>query len=145
MTTQILSFTAGDGAKPVSLRQVALLGYAEESRALAEDVSPDTEIWGINAAHYFLRRKAHYWFQLHPRGWATSGGPATGYFGRPKEHFDWLQKFEGTLWLGEPDPDFPENLAHANVYNPKAPSKRKTMAQKLVQKCKVVCEPAFSA
>lgn len=79
---------------------------------MIEGVSPETEIWGINAAHYFLQRKAHYWFQIHPREWTTSSGPATGYFGRPKEHFDWLQKFNGTLWLGGPDRDFPNSKVY---------------------------------
>ena len=45
----------------------------------------------------------------------------------------------------EEDPEFPENKAHANVYNPNKPSKRKTMAQKLAQTfCSVVVEPTLS-
>ena len=45
----------------------------------------------------------------------------------------------------ELDPEFPENKAHANVYNPNVPSKRKTMAQKLAQRfCRVIKAPALS-
>src|SRR5438093_208642 len=43
----------------------------------------------------------------------------------------------------EPDPQYPENKAHANVYSSASSSKRKTMAQRLVSSCKVVREPAF--
>lgn len=107
MTTEVLPFNSVNGSKPLT-RIVALLGYAEETREFVHDLPPDAEIWGINAAHYFLKRPAHVWFQLHPRDWATSGGPPTGYYGRPKEHFEFLQKFEGTLFLLEPDPDLPK-------------------------------------
>ncbi len=39
----------------------------------------------------------------------------------------------GFLARKEIDPQYPENLAHANVYNNAAPSKRKTMAQELIK------------
>jgi hypothetical protein len=46
-------------------------------------------------------------------------------------------------------PDYPDNKAHANVYNPNAQKKRKTMAQKLVQKIVerggILVEPIFPA
>jgi hypothetical protein len=49
----------------------------------------------------------------------------------------------------ERDPEFPDNHAHANVYNPNNPNKRKTMAQKLVQKIVekqgVLVEPFFTS
>ena len=41
----------------------------------------------------------------------------------------------------EPDPNCPENLAHAHVYMPSA--KRKIIARKLVEACRVVREPSF--
>ena len=44
----------------------------------------------------------------------------------------------------EIDPEHPENKAHANVYNPNASSKRKTMAQKLAQSFCSVVEPTLS-
>jgi hypothetical protein len=49
----------------------------------------------------------------------------------------------------EVDPDFPDNRAHANVYNGSGSSKRKTMAQKLAQKVVetngVVQAPSFAS
>jgi len=39
----------------------------------------------------------------------------------------------GFIARAEPDPEHPDNKAHANVYNPNSGSKRKTMAQKLAQ------------
>lgn len=39
----------------------------------------------------------------------------------------------GFLARQEEDPEYPGNKAHANVYNPNKPSKRKIMAQKLAQ------------
>ena len=110
MTTKVLPFTSGNGAVPVKAREIALLGYAEETRGLVDALPADVEIWGINAAHYFLKRPAHVWFQLHPRDWATGGGEPTGYYGRPKEHFEWLRLFEGTLYLLEPNPELPKAL-----------------------------------
>ena len=45
----------------------------------------------------------------------------------------------------EPDPEYPENKAHANVYNLNGGSKRKTMAQKLAQKCIVLVAPTLAS
>jgi hypothetical protein len=50
----------------------------------------------------------------------------------------------GANALLEPDPDQPENKAHANVYTSSSASKRKTIAQKLVSLCTLVQAPAFS-
>jgi len=105
LTLETLASTNGHAL--VATRDIALLGYAEETRDLIHGLSPDVEIWGINAAHYFLKRKAHHWFQMHPRSWVSSDGVATGFFGRPKEHLEWMQKFEGNLWLLSPDADLP--------------------------------------
>jgi hypothetical protein len=43
----------------------------------------------------------------------------------------------------EPDPEHPENHAHANVYSPPAAAHRKKAAQKLVKLCTVVVVPTF--
>ena len=81
----------------------------------------DVEIWGINRAHVFTHKndsagtlvertkaKASNWFQLHPRDWPNPKKEVTGYFGRPKEHLDFLHNFEGTVWLQRADPDIPD-------------------------------------
>jgi hypothetical protein len=44
----------------------------------------------------------------------------------------------------EPDPTFPQNKAHANVYSDGSDSKRKSRAKKLAEHCcKVLLEPSF--
>lgn len=93
--------------KAVALREVALMGYADDTRDLINGMPDTVEVWGINAAHVYLKRKAHYWFQIHPKSWSTGGQPPTGYYGRPREHLDWLQAFDGAVWVLEPAPDIP--------------------------------------
>jgi len=106
MTLELLQ-SSRNGHAPVKVREICLLGYAEETRDLVHALPEDVEVWGINMGHAFLRRPAHYWFQVHPRNWATGGGDPTGYFGRPKEHLEWLAAFPGTVWLLDADPDIP--------------------------------------
>jgi hypothetical protein len=43
----------------------------------------------------------------------------------------------------EPDPNHPENTAHAHVYVPS--EKRKTVARKLVEASRVLCVPNFGS
>ena len=44
----------------------------------------------------------------------------------------------------EPDPNYPQNEAHANVYSDGSDSKRKTRAKKLAASyCQVLLEPSF--
>ena len=98
-------------------RDVCLLGYAEETRDLVFGLPETTEIWAINMAHVFIfgpqgpktRAAATYWFQIHPRDWAAAGKAPTGFFGRPKEHLDFLARFQGTVWMQAADPDIPNS------------------------------------
>ncbi len=109
-----------EGEKPAAsnvARDVCLLGYAEETRDLVFDLPDTAEIWAINMAHVFLfgpegaksRASAKYWFQMHPRDWSSAGKPPTGYFGRPREHLNFLGSFDGTVWMQEPDSDIPNS------------------------------------
>lgn len=115
-----------------SLRDVCLLGYAEETRDLVFSLPETAEVWAINMAHAFIfgpdgpktRARTNYWFQMHPRNWATAGKSPTGYFGRPREHLDFLASFDGTVWMQSPDPDIPnskryplEDIATASCRN----------------------------
>jgi hypothetical protein len=44
----------------------------------------------------------------------------------------------------KPDPNYPDNQAHANVYFDGSDSKRKTHAKKLAQNCcQVILKPSF--
>jgi hypothetical protein len=111
---------ASAAKETVKPRDICLLGYAEETRDLVFGLDESVEVWGINMAHAFvygpggLRTKAKptYWFQLHPRDWSGAGKAPTGYFGRPKEHLDFLAKFDGTVWTQAVDPDIPNSRAY---------------------------------
>ena len=113
MTLEVLpsltTATNAHGPMPLKTREVVLLGYAEDTRLLLDSMRDDVEVWGINMANAFTKRKGHYWFQLHPRSWATGGNAPTGYYGRPKEHLDFLRKFEGeAVWMLESATDIPK-------------------------------------
>lgn len=121
MTTATKRKAQQNGTAPVKARKLCILGYAEESRDMVFGLGPDVEVWGINMAHAFtfkqkegkwlprdaFKARSTDWFQLHPRDWAAAGKTKTGYFGRPKEHLDFLQQFEGTVWLQKADPEIP--------------------------------------
>ena len=94
-----------------SPREVCILGYAQETRELVFTLDDAVEIWGINMAHEFLKERkktGHRWYQLHPRDWALSDNEPTGYWGRPKRHLDFLQEFEGPVFMSYQDPDVPK-------------------------------------
>lgn len=115
MTTDVLPFGTNGVAHKPAVRDVVLLGYAETTRNMVNSLPDSVQLYGINMASVFVKRKPtkdDCWFQIHPRDWASSGGPPTGYFGRPKEHFDFLQKFPGTVWLMEADPEIPNGKAY---------------------------------
>lgn len=114
MTTDVLTFSKNGTEHKPAVRDIVLLGYAETTREMVNALPPSVSLWGINMASVFVKRKMtadDYWFQLHPRDWASSGGQPTGYFGRPKEHFEFLQKFPGTVWLMEEDAEIPNGKA----------------------------------
>jgi len=106
--------------KKVEPRQIAILGYAEETRDKIHGLDESVEVWGINMAHVFthksdstgsitknLKATPTNWFQLHPIDWANPKGEVTGYFGRPKEHMDFLSAFDGNVWLQKEIPEIP--------------------------------------
>lgn len=107
---------------PTKPRHICILGYAEESRDLVFQLDENVEVWGINMAHAFTHRtdstgsntarikaRPTDWFQLHPRDWSNQKGEVTGFFGRPKEHLDFLSKFDGSVWMQKVDPDVPNS------------------------------------
>ncbi len=111
---------SGKFAKAVKPRKVAIWGYAEESRNLVYDLSEDFEIWGINMAHAFmnnsLKARPTNWFQLHPSSWSGAGSNVTGYYGRPKAHIDFLEQFDGTVWMQYPDEPVAANIKNRKKY-----------------------------
>lgn len=90
-------------------KEVCIFGYAEETRGLANDLDPSVEIWGINMAHMFLKKTANLtrMLQMHPRNWSSQGQASTGYWGRPKKHFTFLQQFKGDVIMSYEEPDIP--------------------------------------
>lgn len=95
--------------KKKARKEVCILGYAEETRDLVHNLPSNVEIWGINMAHMFTKKGANLtrWLQIHPRDWASQGSPATGYWGRPKTHFDFLKSFKGDVVMSYEEPDIP--------------------------------------
>ena len=91
-------------------REICIYGYAEETRNMVQELGPSVEIWGINMAHMFLGKKLNQvkkWLQIHPRDWSSQGQKPTGYWGRPKAHFNFLQKFKGDVVMSYDEPDVP--------------------------------------
>ena len=120
MTTKTRRKKNVNGTKPVKARKIAILGYAEESRDLVYEVGDDYELWGINAAHMLInermRARPTNWFQMHPSHWNGSGKGATGMWGRPKEHLEFLEKFEGSVWMQYPNEDIAKTIKNRKRY-----------------------------
>ncbi len=64
-------------------REICISGFASLSRDWVNDLEDHVEIWAMNEAHYYLRRRASRWFQLHPKYWksAPKGMKALGAIG----------------------------------------------------------------
>jgi hypothetical protein len=90
-------------------KEVCIFGYAEETRSLVNDLPPEVEVWGINMANMFAKKGTNFtrWIQIHPRDWASQGQPPTGYWGRPKAHFNYLKNFKGDVVMSYNEPDIP--------------------------------------
>lgn len=54
------------------MREVCISGFASLSRDFANEMPEHIELWAMNEAHIFLKRKATRWFQLHPKSWRAS-------------------------------------------------------------------------
>lgn len=128
MTTATKRSTRSNGAKPVKPRDICLLGYAEETRDLVFSLPETTEVWGINAAHYFthkpkdwkqsekLKAKVTDWFQIHPSNWVGVNKSPTGYWGRPVEHLEFLKNFDGNVWMMYPDEEVAQQVPNRKRY-----------------------------
>lgn len=89
-------------------RVIAIAGFAPDSRDLVNNEPNTTEIWGMNNAYHFLKRKAKVWFQIHPPDWNTGKpGLEKGEYGREKGHVEWLSKFDGPVYMQAPEPRVP--------------------------------------
>ena len=84
-------------------RTIAIVGGSSLTNELANDVSPDVEVWGLNSIHNWLRVPASRWFQLHPLDWRENGLP----YGRTPVHYQWLKTCGIPVYMNYPDPDIP--------------------------------------
>ena len=94
------------------MRAVAVAGFAPDSRDLINAEPDTTEIWGLNNAHVFLKKKASRWFQIHPPDWKADLGLPPGEYGRPPGHVKFLSEFEGPVYMLAPDKRIPNSVAY---------------------------------
>ena len=80
------------------MREICISGFSALTREWYLETPEHTEIWAMNEAHIYLKRKASRWFQLHPRNWnearAEKEGWAYDNYGRPVEHVELLAKLD---------------------------------------------------
>ena len=101
------------------MRTVAILVASGPSNLRANDLPPEVELWSMNMCHRFLKRPAQRWFQMHhrnhnmPSGYLadTQQGPV-GYFGRPKDHEEWLQACGIPVYMQEVDTLIPTSVRY---------------------------------
>lgn len=60
-------------------REICISGFASLTRDWANELDDHVEIWAMNEAHYYLKRKASRWFQLHPKNWKAAPKGVTAY------------------------------------------------------------------
>ena len=83
------------------LRSICVVGFAPETRELVSELPETVELWGMNINHKFMTRWDR-WFQLHPPVWG--GKP---FYGRSKEHYEFLKTISVPLFMGHPNAEFP--------------------------------------
>src|ERR1051326_9602101 len=91
------------------MSQVAIVGFAQSTRELANAVADDVEVWGENQLYRagFLRR-AERWFELHARHlWDTRLDVR-----RPSDYAGWLAAFPGPVYTLEREPDIPHSVRY---------------------------------
>ena len=82
------------------MKSVAIVGFAVQTRDLANAEPPEVEVWGMNVNHVFLKRWDR-WFQLHPQSWHK------GKYGRDDAHLAFLRTCNVPLYMNDPMPDIP--------------------------------------
>lgn len=87
-------------------RRICIVGYAQETRELANNLPDDIELWGMNVNHKFMKRWDR-WFQLHPPVW--KGRP---FYGRSMEHIEFLKTCKVPLYMRYPTPEFPTTIEY---------------------------------
>ncbi len=84
-----------------AIRQIAICGFAESSRDMANKLDPDVEIWSLNRCYTFLNRWDR-WYELHEEE-LFSG--RTGL--RESDYIDLLKGSKVPVYMRHPDTDIP--------------------------------------
>ena len=87
------------------MRSVCIVGFAPETREMANAEPEGVELWGMNASHTFMRRFDR-WFQLHPESWKG------GHYGRTASHLQFLQGCGVPVYMSVPDVSIPTAVAY---------------------------------
>lgn len=90
-------------------KTVAIVGFAESSRAYAPWDDTTVEIWCQNAAYRpgFVKR-ADRWFELHNRALVETKIEVR----RPADYLDWLRNFDGPVYMQSAHADIPNSVAY---------------------------------
>lgn len=91
------------------MKKVAIVGFAESSRAFAPFDEESVEIWGMNALYRpgFLRRATR-WFEIHNRALIETELMSR----RPSGYLDWLGAFPGPVYMQQAWPDLSSSVRY---------------------------------
>jgi len=83
-------------------RSIAICGFSETSRDMANQEPPDVEIWGLNRCYTFLKRLTRH-FEVHGEAhWSGRNGL------RDKGYLDWLRGLTVPIICCDDLPDVPQ-------------------------------------
>ena len=98
------------------MREICMSGFSTLTRHWVHELPKHVEVWAMNEAHIYLRRKASRWFQIHPKNWneakAVENGWPTDSYGRPPQHLALLQKLDVPVMLQAHDPRIPMSTVY---------------------------------
>jgi hypothetical protein len=82
--------------------RVAIVGFCSPHREWVPYEDPELEIWGLNRGYIFQQRMDR-WFEMHGPGiveWQQR---------RPGNHLQWLQRFQGPIYMHQARPELIPN------------------------------------
>lgn len=97
-------------------REICISGFSSLTREYANDLPSSVEIWAMNEAHIYLKRRASLWFQIHPRAWnqpaAIENGWPLDIYGRAPGHLERLSKMPEPVMMQEVDERIPSSVKY---------------------------------